>query len=64
MCIYIVKWPVTLQNTLIDVWRDRNLDFSQFSCVKPNGSLDSIDLWLAAPEIARYISDVSISSVF
>lgn len=50
-------------NTLIDIWRDRNPDVSQFSWVKPNGNCKSrIDLWLATPEIVKYVSDVSISS--
>lgn len=50
-------------NTLIDNWRDRNPDVSQFSWVKPNGNCKSrIDLWLATPEIVKYVSDVSISS--
>ena len=43
-------------NSLTDIWRDRNPDVSQFSWIKPNGNCKSrIDLWLATPEITKYV---------
>lgn len=58
-----ILFDFTNSSNLIDVWRDRNPDISPFSWIKPNGSCKSrIDLWLATPEIVKYVSNVSISS--
>ncbi len=50
-------------NSLIDVWRNKNLMVKQFSWLKPNGSCTSrIDLWLSTLDIIEYVSEVSMSS--
>lgn len=49
--------------SLIDIWRNKNLNVRQFSWLKPYGSYKSrIDLWLSTLEVAEYVSEVFISS--
>lgn len=50
-------------NSLIDLWRERNLQSTQFSWIKPNGNYKSrIDLWLGTSDIFNCSSDISIST--
>lgn len=49
--------------SLIDIWRNKNPILKQYSWIKPNGSTKSrIDLWLGAPGLASYVSEVLIST--
>ncbi len=50
-------------HSLIDVWRNKNMNNRQFSWIKPNGSARSrIDLWLLTTELERFVSKVSMSN--